>query len=192
MEIELNKRRYHMLKKILFSSALLAVTSHLVFASPAPYVGAGIGITSNTSTNINFGNFRGVPFNVFAGYGGVINQNFYIAGELAVTVGTAEISSATNQLKTSYGYDASILPGVMLSDHTLAFARAGIVRARFSNPGTTVTGGKFGLGLQTTVTQNIDLRGEYDFMAYRSINVAGMSTSPRSDAVNLSLVYKFE
>jgi len=179
-----------MIKKILLGSVVLALTTGASFASPAPYVGAGLGVTVNTSKN--FGYYRGVPFNVFAGYGGVVNQNFYLAGEVAATVGTAEISNSSNGLKTSYGYGASVLPGFMLSDHTLAFARAGVVRSRFSNPGTTVTGGQFGLGLQTTLAQNIDLRGEYDFTAYRSINRSGLSSSPRSDAANLALVYKIE
>ena len=156
-----------MLKKFLLSSAILALTAGAALASPAPYVGAGLGVTTNTSDR--FGNYRGIPFNIFAGYGGIVNQNLYLAGELTATLGTGEIKN-NGSIKSSYGYGASILPGVMLSDHTLAFARAGIVRTRFSNPGTTTTGGQFGLGMQTTLTQNVDLRGEYDFTAYRSIN----------------------
>jgi opacity protein-like surface antigen len=178
-----------MFKKI-FAITVLAIASSVAFASPAPYVGAGLGVTVNTSKS--FGNYRGVPFNVFAGYGGVVNQSLYLAGELDATVGTAEISNHSTGLKTSYGYGASVLPGAMLSDHTLAFARLGVVRSRFSNPSTTVTGAKFGLGLQTTVTQNIDVRGEYDYTSYRSINRNGLSNSPASDAANLALVYKFD
>jgi len=178
-----------MFKKILVVAAL-AITSSVAFASPAPYVGAGLGVTVNTSNS--FGNYRGVPFNVFAGYGGIVNQSFYLAGELDATLATAEISNHSTGLKTSYGYGVSLLPGVMLSDHTLAFARLGVVRSRFSNPSTTTTGGKFGLGLQTTVMQNIDVRGEYDYTSYRSINRNGLSNSPVSDAANVALVYKFD
>jgi opacity protein-like surface antigen len=184
-----------MLKKILFTSVAMIVTSHVAMAAPAPYIGAGLGITANTSNNSDskFSSYRGMPFNIFAGYGGIVNQNLYLAGELNGTLLTGELSNGgSNSLKTSYGYSASIIPGIMLSDHTMAYARAGVVRSRFPNSHTMSTGGQAGLGLQTTLTQNIDLRGEYDLTAYRSINHHNMSTAPRSDGFNLGLVYKFD
>ena len=191
-----------MLKKIFFASALLVAASSANIAiagSAAPYVGAGLGITVNTSNN-GWGSFRGVPFNLFAGYGGLITDNFYLAGELSGTPGTAEMVS-NGPLKTTYGYGISVIPGLMLSEHTMAFARAGVVRTHFSNvnvppavssTNTNQTGGQLGLGLQTNVTQNIDLRGEYNFIAYRSINRAGASFSPRSDIFNVGIIYKFD
>lgn len=184
-----------MFNKVILASALLASTISVAMANTAPYVGAGLGITANTTTNGGGGNagmFRGIPVNVFAGYGGVINQDFYLAGELSGTVGTGEISSK-NGVRTSYGYGASVIPGVMLSDHTLAFARAGVVRSNFTRNNKMSTGGQFGLGLQTSLTQDIDLRGEYDFTAYRTVsNSSGSVKSPRSDAFNLGVVYKFD
>lgn len=188
-----------MFKKIILASAVLASSASFAMNSPAPYVGASLGITANTSnikgTGSNaIGNYRGVPFNVFAGYGGIVNQNFYLAGELAATLGTGDIQD--NGLKSSYGYSASILPGVMLSDRTLAFARAGIVRARFPKQNSNSTGGEIGAGLQTSLTQCLDLRAEYDFIAYRSVSgrTGGVnySVSPRSDQFNLGLIYKFD
>lgn len=179
-----------MLKKFLFASSLLAITTGTVLANPAPYIGAGLGITTNTSStngkiHTSPSNFRGVPFNVLAGYGGVINQSFYLAGEAFATVGTATISSNYGSVRSSYGYGVSILPGVMLSDHTLAFARLGAVRTAF--PTAKKTGGQLGLGLQTSVMQDIDIRGEYDYTAYSSISAI---SKPRSDAATLSLIYK--
>jgi opacity protein-like surface antigen len=188
-----------MFKKVILSTAILASSVSFAMNAPAPYIGAGLGIVTNTSDikgsgSSAVGNYRGVPFNVFAGYGGVINQNFYLAGELSATLGTADIQD--NGLKTSYGYGVSVLPGMMLSDHTLAFARAGIVRAHLPKQRSDSTGGELGLGLQTSLTQCIDLRGEYDFVAYRSVNgiTSGStySVSPRSDQVNLGLIYKFD
>lgn len=191
-----------MFKKILLVSAIAAVTSGVAVANTAPYVGASVGITNNTSevkvigSSFSGGAYRGVPFNVFAGYGGTVNQNFYLAGELNATVGTANISDDT-QLRTSYGYGASIIPGVMLNNGTLAYARAGVVRSRFENSTNEMqTGGQFGLGMQTCLTQNVDIRGEYDFVAYKakSYTVGGTSISsgPRADQVSLGLVYKFD
>lgn len=188
-----------MLKKVILASAVLASSASFAMNAPAPYVGASLGVTANTS-NIKgsgtsaVGNYRGVPFNVFAGYGGIVNQGFYLAGELAATLGTGDIQD--NGLKSSYGYGASILPGMMLNDHTLAFARAGLVKARFPKQNSNSTGGELGLGMQTSLTPSIDVRGEYDFIAYRSVNgrTGGVnySVSPRSDQFNLGVVYKFD
>jgi opacity protein-like surface antigen len=182
-----------MLKKLLLACAILTATSGAALASPAPYVGASLGITDNTpnSSSSVAGSFRGAPFGVLAGYGGLLNESFYLAGELNATVATADLNNS-GILKSTYGYGVSILPGVMLSDHTMAFARAGIVQSRFSTAGKNATGGQVGLGLQTSLTQNVDLRGEYDYTAYRSISNAGFSTSPRSDTATVSLIYKFE
>lgn len=186
-----------MLKKILLTSAVAALTITQANAMTAPYVGAGLGITVNTSSNVSANsagspaNYRGVPFNVFAGYGGIINQNFYLSGEVTGTVGTADLDN-NNNLKTSYAYGVSVLPGVMLSDNTMAFLRAGVVRTRFSNANETRTGGQIGVGLQTCLTQNVDLRGEYIYTGYRSFNSTHNVSAPRSDAVNLSLVYKLD
>jgi opacity protein-like surface antigen len=192
-----------MLKKFLLASSVFVLATGVAVASPAPYVGASIGIATNTSSNVATnkvgklvtsqpGNFRGIPFDVFAGFGGIANQNLYLAGELSATVGTGEITNK-NQLKTSYGYAASIVPGVMLSDHTLAYARAGVVRTRFANANNTQTGGQVGLGLQTSLMQNIDVRGEYDFTAYGSFNNKyGRVSAPRTDAFNIGVVYKFD
>jgi len=184
-----------MLKKLLIASALTIVASNMVIAAPAPYVGAGLGIVNNSPNKTSFNNFRGVPVNLFTGYGGMVNQNIYLAGELGATIATGELSNTGNSLKTNYGYSASIIPGIMVSDYTLAFVKAGVVRSHFSSFHKTVTGGQVGIGLQTSLTQNVDLRGEYDFTAYRSIkntHFSSSGTTPRSDAFNLALIYKFE
>lgn len=193
-----------MVKKILLISAFAAIVStNLAHANAAPYVGAGVGIINNTA-NVKLnnrpvdyvgGSYRGVPVNLFAGYGGAVNENFYLAGEIFGTAGTMNLSDSKG-LKTSYGIGAAIIPGVMLSDHTMAYVRAGVVRARFSQSKANKTGGQFGAGMQTTLTQNVDLRGEYDFVAYKSedktIGTNKFSIAPRSDQFNVGLVYKFD
>lgn len=183
-----------MFKKIIIASAILAATAGVAqAAAPAPYVGAGLGIVNNSTNSgtVIANAFRGVPFNVFAGYGGVVSSSFYLAGELNATVGTATITD-NSALKTSYAYGVSLIPGYMLSDNTMAFARVGVERAHFTNlSNSNRTGGQFGLGMQTALTQNLDVRGEYDFTAFQSRNsILGASLAPRQDAFNLSLVYK--
>ncbi|EKD69946.1 MAG: hypothetical protein ACD_46C00691G0002 [uncultured bacterium] len=180
-----------MVKKILVS-AMLASVIGAAHATPVPYVGASVGVLTNTTSNAGnnqAGFYRGMPFNLFAGYGGVINQNIYLAGELTGTVGTGELTARNSGAKSTYGYGFSVIPGVMLSDRTLAFARAGVVRTRFTDVSSTATGGQVGLGLQTSLTQSLDVRGEYDFTAYRSVSSV---SAPRSDAATVGLVYKFD
>src|SRR5688572_3410020 len=146
-----------MLKKIL-ATLLFLIPATTAF-SAGPYVGAGVGVQTNTSsTGLNY---RGVPFNVFLGYGAALNSNFYLGGEVLGTLGTYTLSDSS-LLKTSYSYGFSFLPGLLLADHTIAYARAGVLRARFSSGnGTTVNAGQLGLGLQTRLTQHWGMRGEY-------------------------------
>lgn len=190
-----------MLKKFLLASAIAAATTGVALASASPYIGASVGILSNTNnvkvsgSNFTGGAYRGIPFNVFAGYGGVLGQSFYLAGEIFGTVGTSNISDDT-QMKTSYGYGASVIPGLMLCDNTLVYARAGILTSRFPNNNESQNGGQVGVGMQSNLTQNVALRGEYDFVAYQAKNynlgVTTASVAPRSDQFSLGLVYKFE
>lgn len=179
-----------MFKKVLLASAVLAATTGIAAANPAPYLGASVGVSNVSSTNSGGVSafHRGVPFKLFAGYGGVVSDSFYLAGELSGTVATANITDKNN-MKTTYGYGLSVIPGVQISKDTLAYVRAGVVRTRFSEVSKFSTGGEFGFGLQTNVAQNLDLRGEYDFTAYK--NVSNIK-APRSDAFNLGLVYKFD
>lgn len=159
------------------------------FASSGPYLGGSLGLIDTTSTTP--GVFRGVPATAFAGYGATINKNIYLGGEVLATLGTFNVTNATTSiggLKTTYGYGASVIPGLYVSESSMIFARVGIVRSRFSDLSETVTGGQVGLGLQTTVTQNWDLRGEYDYTKYSSVH----NLNPQTDAFNLGLIYKID
>lgn len=187
-----------MLKKGLLA-IILSVLTPIVHATsdPYPYVGASLGITSNTATKEIFGSYRGAPVGIFAGFGGVIYQSFFLAAELSATLFTTEISNQ-GAVKTNYGGGISILPGIELCDQTILFGRLGVVRTHFSNvrlPAITttrnMTGGQFGAGIQTGIGQNLDLRGEYDFIDYGTLSAGGYSAKPRSDIATVSLIYKF-
>lgn len=176
-----------MFKKLMIASAILAISSNVAFAV-APYVGASTGVKVNTSTDRNY---RGVPANLFIGVGGQTGNGLYLAGEVFSTVATGTISD--NHLKSTYSYGVSFIPGVMISDHTMGYARLGAVRTRFISSGlanTTITGAQAGAGLQTNLMQSWDLRGEYVYTAYNKLS--GVNGSPRADEFNLGLVYKFE
>lgn len=179
-----------MFKKLLIVTAVLATSSSIVMANTAaPYFGASTGVNNITASNS--GSYRGAPATIFAGYGQTVNQNIYLGGEVFGTLGTMTLTNSSvgaAGLKTTYGIGASFMPGVMLTDRTLAFLRAGIVRSRFSTIKDTATGGQIGLGMQTNLMQNWDVRGEYDYTGYSKIS----GISPRSDLFNLGVVYKID
>lgn len=178
-----------MFKKLLITTAILTATTGIAVASSSsPYVGVGTGINVVTGSSSVF---RGMPLNIFAGYGATVAQNIYLGGELFGTVGTLQVTdntSGTSSLKTTYGFGASFMPGLILADHTMAYVRMGVVRTRFSNLSSSATGGQVGLGMQTSLAQNWDLRGEYDYTGYNKVR----SISPRSDLFTVGLVYKLD
>ncbi len=174
-----------MFKKSLIAIAAVAFSASV--GASAPYVGASLGIDNNTSSTSNF---RGLSPLISAGYGAAFNQNIYLAGEGFANLGTITInnnSTSASSVKTSYGYGLSFIPGVFLSDHSMLYARAGVIRTKFSRANSTATGGQLGLGIQTSVTQNCDIRGEYDYASYNKVG----GVSPQADQYTIGLVYKF-
>ena len=175
-----------MLKKLFITSALLAATASAY--AGAPYVGMSTGLTVNTAT---YHNFRGLPGTLFGGFGTGLGQGFYFGAEAFVTLGHATITD--NGLESGYEYGFGILPGVMISDHTIGYFRLGLAETKFTptdHGNATVTGGQMGLGMQTSLTQNWDLRAEYTYTANRSL--AGVKGSPRTDDTTVAVIYKLD
>ena len=185
-----------MFKKTIACGLLCAAVSGVALAHSdvmaQMYAGANLGVANNTSSSGKGtsapGYFRGYPFGVFFGYGGLLDQDFYMAAEIFGTLGTAEITSE-NGLKSSYGFGVSLLPGTYLTDNTMLFGRLSLLRTNFSSVDEMTSGGQIGVGLQTALMPSFDLRMEYDFTAYNSV---GGIKAPRQDLATLGLVYKFE
>lgn len=176
-----------MFKKIIATSILLAASSSS-FAL-APYLGASAGIKTNTAAHENY---RGVEGKLFAGFGGVLVPCFYLAGEAFIAPGSIEITDNRffgNSARSTYGYGASIIPGITIGDHTMLYGRLGVVQTRFDKQDKTLSGGQGGLGIQTSLTPCWDIRTEYVYTAYNS---GGDLSNPKSDEFNFGVVYKFE
>ena len=178
-----------MIKKILIA-VLSVLVAQAASAEGAPYLGAAVGIATNTSDAPNL-NYRGMPLTLSAGYGGLLSQNLYLGGEVFGRLGTANLDN--NGLKSSYGYGISVLPGLMLGERAMTFLRVGWVRSHFTPEGTTsnrdVDGAQLGVGMQLGLTQNVDLRGEYTFSDYQSF---GSIRNPKQDQYNLGLIFKLD
>ena len=172
-----------MIRKMLIA-ALPFILSQAIFADcqGIPYAGFGGGMRDNIK---NTKSSRGIDGNVFAGYGAMFNPAVMIGGEVFFTPGNMPVNN--NGLRTTYGVGLSFLSGLLISDHTLAFMRVGFVNSHFTT-GIKKSGGQLGLGLQTGLTQNWDLRAEYIYSAYGALKGIG---APKSDQAMMSLVYKF-
>lgn len=151
---------------ILASTTL--ISSHLTFAAGTPYIGGSLGLGGYNSQTGYIGNLIG-------GYGATFgsNQKFYLGGELNLHVG-----NFGNYL-TTYGLGISLLPGLMLSDKTMIYTRFGIDTTYLPHMSNTYqTKPQIGLGLQTALTNHLDIRGEY---------TAG---SNNTGSYNIGLIYK--
>jgi opacity protein-like surface antigen len=190
-----------MLKKVL-TATILTASSSLVFAGtmgtpcPAynylagPYVGASVGpITNVAGAPANYQGFEGT---LSVGWGHLMNRSLYIAGEFFggsnARLKNSSIAGDPTSVASSYQYGFDIIPGFMITDHVLGYFRAGVVRTQFNDVNVGRTGWQVGIGGQTNVYRNIDIRGEFIYSQYNAITGVG---TPRSDQFNLGLVYKF-
>lgn len=209
-----------MFKKLLIATAVVATSTSVAFAAhQGPYLGANVGMNNTKSTfsnslHSNDMGSRGVLGGVFGGYGAIVSQNIYLGGEVFANYTNAEAQTKVNvsdvslnySLRNKYSYGISFIPGFMITPQTMAYGRIGVVRTRFEDTfnisagsagfsqsaKTTVTGGQLGAGIQTDLTQNLALRGEYVYTAYRSFNNGiGGSFKPNSGLANVGLVYNF-
>lgn len=154
-----------------------------------PYIGGSLGMRDNIGSR-DSGAYRGIEGTLSAGYGTMLSPCWYLAGEFfgGDSINLQDHHAGVQGVRTSWSYGLDVIPGFMLTDYVLAYARGGVVRTRFSDRGVNATGGRAGLGLQTSLCQCWDLRGEYVYTYYGSVSTLG---KPQSDQVNVGLVYKF-
>jgi opacity protein-like surface antigen len=155
-----------MFNKTVVACMIFASSSSIVFAKATPYVGAGIG-AGNKST-----------LNIFGGYGTTIGakQQYYLGGEVNLEdIGYSQLDHV------NYGVGASIIPGIYINSNTMAYARAGIETTHYSNSHGVLFGTQLGLGLQTNVAKNWDVRGEY-------VHTANINTNQ----YGVGVLYKFD
>lgn len=206
-----------MLKKIIATTAIFAATASIAFADATPYVGAELGgdwgsITLKDAKGVNHTySPSGALGGFFVGIGGDVTTYFHLGGELFANWSTdssqnkvINTASGTSTAKVSahYTYGLSLLPGFHLAPKMMAFLRLGVIRGRFnlnqsSPPASatstsstnTRTGSEIGIGLQTTLNKDWDLRGEYDYVSYRSYSAFGNQISARNNIVKVGIIY---
>ena len=168
-----------MFKKIVLASAIYVGCANMSFAG-TPYVGGSLGWSLSPESSGPIGT-------AFGGYGVRLEQNkrIYLGGELNATAGYY------TRYIMSYSFGASFIPGVMITDNTMLYTRLGIstgfTHYHYSDSNWSEkhnsrlkTNGLYGLGLQTSLDERWDLRGEYT-----------ATTSYKTGEYSVGLVYKF-
>jgi len=198
------------------STTTKGVWKDMVVAQPlyrtGPYVGASVGPQWNISSAPTV--FQTLEGTVSAGWGHLWTNRFYLAAEAFGADGKklksypANPSGYTIQSNWSAGVD--VIPGYMLTDTFLGYLRLGWVQTDFniaadeSGQATFATtsyvnsyytrhmntnGWQVGVGGQTNVYRNLDLRAEYIFSLYNRLILIN---KPQVSQFNVGLVYKFE
>ncbi|MBA3662190.1 MAG: outer membrane beta-barrel protein [Gammaproteobacteria bacterium] len=205
-----------MFKKLVIASAVLAASSGIAFAGHSykgdrdykgemsvpscptcatysfmsgPYVGLSAAVRNNYSGAPAI--YKGIEGRLSLGYAGVLTPGFYLAGEL-FGGDSFQVKNYRNAdgagARSTWTWGGSIIPGIMLTDYVMAFARVGGERTRFSNQSANASAWHVGVGGQTNICPNWDLRGEYTYSSYGSVTALG---HPSTDLFSVGVIYKF-
>lgn len=161
----------------------------------------------------------GIFGSLFAGYA-ITRNSFYVASEINGNLSSASFKSSnaeayhSNVSKTRYKmndtFGISVLPGYLLSDNTLFYARAGYSNAQFKITGNDASlghsnhrknGFRYGLGIKQALSQRVALRMDYSRINYNSTRLATLdvlsnfakntSITPRQQLIELGIVINF-
>lgn len=158
---------------------------------------------------------KGLDASIFAGYGLHFDW-FYLGGEFFAKTSDAttsyNISSSGFNYNTEFNVHSSfglgLLPGVMVNEKYLIYARIGAVRTSvktqetgsgglvgtFSDSDTQwINGLSGGLGLEGLLYEGFSLRGEYLYTSYSSfVSDLGTRYAPSDNEFTLGLLYHFD
>ena len=123
------------------------------------------------------------------GYGYQFNNNYYLGAEIfggyAQALKPEQFNRSFNT--ETYSFGASLLPGYIVNQGNLLFARLGYIATHFSNYNGAVAfgsassynklanGGELGLGYETALMNNLSLVLECDYDQYASFTTAATS-----------------
>ncbi len=169
---------------------------------------AGTSITSNypaSASNWTAG--------ALFGYGKMISSMFYLGGEIFInannfqqdfsyTNGPAP-TTYTNQTLNGPTWGIGLLPGIRFQESALTYVRLGWNSTIFKTNETATgavngnvsnreSGFVFGVGIETLITTNYSVRGEFDhtyYTSYNTFSVYNTVVNPSSNQFMLSFIY---
>lgn len=151
-------------------------------------------------------NFNGINAGIFAGYGCILDPNFYFGGEVfanSISVNTSKeiIEDTTYQSTAKYGFGFRFIAGHYLFPATFIFVSIGMIDTEFEfdanySDGTSKDedddslGVQYGFGLQSKIYQHIEARIEYYYSNYHAFNSFGNKIFPQNNQINLGIIYR--
>ncbi len=187
------------MKNLKFTAIALALSTTAVtsaFASTAagPYVGFGLG-AYNANINQNGYNYSDqnpqASVGVFGGYQWNFGQEA-LAAELSYNSNVGEINEPSGTSKLKNDWQVSVLPGYNFTDSTEGYVRVGWTQANGDGAYShTYQGAVLGLGVDHSITRNMALRLEWQYMNFNSFNPGSGDVNPTTEGVNVSLRYGF-
>jgi opacity protein-like surface antigen len=160
------------------------------FSHGRAYVGPSLFVQQ---VSANESSYRGLHPRFSLGYADWSNK-YYLAAELFLVPASLTLSDIRNNggsgtsTKISSSFGASLLPGTLIYKKILGYLRFGLISSYFRSPGSSKMGGQLGFGIQTRLTSEWALRGEYLYTAYNSVSQIG---TPNSNELGLGLIYFF-
>lgn len=162
----------------------------------------------------------GVFGTLFAGYGGLVKNQFYMAAELNGNLSSTEskgfnhefvhLSFSDTSLRIKNSIGISVLPGYQFTPATLFYGRLGITNSSISQKTSDISlanfskktnGFRYGLGIQQGITERCALRMDYSRIDYKKINTGtfdpvGNVTKttqllPEQQLIEFGLILKF-
>jgi opacity protein-like surface antigen len=200
------------LNQLIISAAVLACAAGNAMAQSTNFIGPAVGLTVSAQsykldrdpawTSDMTGNAVGAEL--------VGSWGFDVAPKWVVTVGAtislknsefySDSVNGTNSTATSkQRYSLYVAPGLRLGTDGLLYGKVGyhsMVVNYASTAGTDIDkthqGYGLGFGYAHALTKNLELRGEFETLAYSSENTAATTKiAPKQNNLNLSLLYKF-
>jgi len=153
--------------KLLAASLILGVPFTSAHAGSF-YLGATLPYQNISSGGANTEGFN--PRLTF-GYGALLTSWFYLSGEVfggPFFLSTYNNDDPKGDLRVTYSYGASLLPGVNFDGALVLYLRLGGIGTRFSQSGNKITY-QGGIGLEDRLSPEWSIRGEVDRTSYGSV-----------------------
>lgn len=203
------------MKKYLLTIILASSISSVAVAEPfnGAYLGAQGGYdTYHVDGNATLTGFTGKTdlgasgqnFGLFAGYGKTYGS-LYFGGEIEGSLNNADMKFTDNAgdnvgVKSKNTFGAGLRAGFLPNATTLLYGSLGAVRSKYDGTGQltgskSLTGTRFGLGAETTLSTKTTIRFGWSYTDYQDYKYTGggisAKLSPTENLFRLGLAYNF-
>ena len=155
---------------------VLALAASAAFATPAaaedftgPYIGLGVTLDNVQGSGEAEGlGISGIGGTVFTGYDVALGTSAFVGVEVNADLNTADYDDGVNEIEADWGWGIGARVGYKLNESTALFVRGGYARNRVSvdDVGGWGDGVRYGVGVQTALTEKLSLRAEFSQFNY--------------------------